>query len=436
MNSLPKVRFDALAGYSRSPYISLSARELAWFEEADGKLLGVVCLDVSDRDYVWTVLARDAKNCFRAVDLRHSIPTQAQAEGELARALAKYAPRPVQEFYQGDEVGPPVDFFAPVVTDDRQHANFKVLLNNRHSPARELIRELMHHFADVDGNFIEQFQSTGFDSRLWELYLFALFTELAYGLDREHASPDFHCVGLRGDFFVEATTVNPSAAPLDIEEGDMQEYFAQYVPIKYGSALYSKLKKRYWELPHVADQPLVLAIQDFHALGSMTWSNSALVECLYGIRQTAAPNGTSEVVSQRIDKYEWEGKTKPAGYFLQPETEHISAVLANPSGTITKFNRMGYLAGFGNRSIRMERTGSCYRGSVHPETFTVSVDSPEYTETWCEGVSIYHNPNACRPLSDDAFPGAAHHTARNGRILSDVPPFFPIGSATIVSEPR
>ena len=216
----------------------------------------------------------------------------------------------------------------------------------------------------------------------------------------------------------------------------MQEYFSQYVPIKYGSALYSKLKKRYWELPHVAGQPLVLAIQDFHALGSMTWSNSALGEFLYGIRQTAAPNGTSEVVSQRIDKYEWDGKTKPAGYFLQPETEHISAVLANPSGTIAKFNRMGYLAGFGNRSIRMQRTGSCYRGSVHPETFTVSVDSPEYTETWCEGVSIYHNPNACRPLSDDAFPGAAHHTAQNGRILSNVPAFFPIGSATIVSEPR
>ena len=70
MNTLPKVRFDALAGYSRSPYISLSARELGWFEEADGKVLGVVSLDVVDRDYVWIVLARDAKNRYRAVDLR------------------------------------------------------------------------------------------------------------------------------------------------------------------------------------------------------------------------------------------------------------------------------------------------------------------------------------------------------------------------------
>ena len=393
-------------------------------------------LDVVDRDYVWIVLARDAKNCFRAGDLRHSIPTQAQAEAELAGVLEKHALRPAQEFYQGDEVGPLVDFFAPVVTDNRQHDNFKVLLNNRYSPARELIRELMHHFTDVDGNFIEQFQSTGFDGRLWELYLFALFTELTYGLDREHAAPDFHCVGLRGEFFVEATTVNPSETPPDIEEGDMQEYFAHYVPIKYGSALYSKLKKRYWELPHVAGQPLVLAIQDFHAPGAMVWSNTALVEYLYGIRQTDAPNGTSDVVSERIDKYEWHGKAIPAAYFLQPETEHISAVLANPSGTITKFNRMGYLAGFGNRAIKMLRSGYCYRGSVHPETFTVRVDSPEYTETWCEGVSIYHNPNACQPLSDNAFPGAAHHTARGGEILSNMPRFFPIGSTTTILEQR
>ena len=109
MKRLMRVRFDALAGYSRSPYMGLSATELGWFEEANDKLLGVVSMDVVDRDYVWTVLARDAKNRFRAVDLQHSIQTQAQAEEGLARALAQHAPRPAQEFYQGDEVGPPVD---------------------------------------------------------------------------------------------------------------------------------------------------------------------------------------------------------------------------------------------------------------------------------------------------------------------------------------
>lgn len=30
--------------------------------------------------------------------------------------------------------------------------------------------EMMRHFVDVDGNFVQQFQTTAFDSRIWELY--------------------------------------------------------------------------------------------------------------------------------------------------------------------------------------------------------------------------------------------------------------------------
>ena len=33
-------RFNALAGYIRSPWTSLSAKELAWYEAGDEKLLG------------------------------------------------------------------------------------------------------------------------------------------------------------------------------------------------------------------------------------------------------------------------------------------------------------------------------------------------------------------------------------------------------------
>ena len=29
------------------------------------------------------------------------------------------------------------------------------------------------------------------------------------------------------------------------------------MPLRFGSALFSKLKKKYWELPHVAGNPLV-----------------------------------------------------------------------------------------------------------------------------------------------------------------------------------
>src|SRR5438046_1329190 len=76
-------------------------------------------------------------------------------------------------------------------------------------------------------------------------------TSVGYALNREHVAPDFHCVGPLGDFFVEATTVNPSDTPPEVNEDNREQYFSEYVPIKFGSALRSKLVKRYWELPHV-----------------------------------------------------------------------------------------------------------------------------------------------------------------------------------------
>jgi hypothetical protein len=341
MKRLSKLRFDALAGYIRNPYSVFFAEELDWFQSGDEKLLGLVSIDTSDNDYVATVLARDQRGRYRAVDLEINLPFREEAIGKLTTMLAALVGKPADFFYQGDEEGRRVEFFQPIVAQEKMSSTFRVLLEQRgYTPARGILDAMTYYFEDPDGTFVEQFQSAGFDARFWELYLYAAFTELGYALDRQYAAPDFHCVGPRGDFFVEATTVNPSDTPPDVNEENRDQYFSEYVPIKFGSALRSKLVKRYWNLPHVQGQPLVLAIQDFHALGAMTWSNTALREYLYGIRQNEDPAAPGRVTSQPIETYKWQGKEIPAGFFKQPDTEHISAVIANPEGTISKFNRM------------------------------------------------------------------------------------------------
>jgi hypothetical protein len=99
--------------------------------------------------------------------------------------------------------------------------------------------------------------------------------------------------------------------------------------------------------------------------------------------------GKTEIVSERVTEYRWGDKPPiPAGFFLLPDSENISAVLANPSGTLPKFNRMGFLAGFGDRDIKMLRSGFCYKGSLAAEKFYAEVHAPDYAETWCEGLSI------------------------------------------------
>lgn len=69
---------------------------------------------------------------------------------------------------------------------------------------------MMRWYEDADGNFIEQFQTTGFDQRIWELYLYAMLIEAGYILSREHNVPDFCSAGLFGELYIEAVTVGPT----------------------------------------------------------------------------------------------------------------------------------------------------------------------------------------------------------------------------------
>jgi hypothetical protein len=433
MNPVSLLRFNSLAGYVRDPHVFLISEELEWYEAENERFLGLVLRDRTDNDYVYVVMARDRLKRFRTVRVEHSFPSRKKARNSLRVEFAKCRQQRTDNFYQGDEKGEPVDFFRPIVKAEKLNRAFRELSTRGIYPASKLIQEMMHWYEDVDGNFLEQFQSTGFDARLWELYLFALFIELGYAFDRNFQAPDFLCVGMKGRFFVEATTVNPSNPPINLADMTKDEYYQHYVPIKFGSALFSKLNKRYWEQEHVKGYPLVFAIQDFHEWQSMSWSIYALSDYLYGLRnvKTIKEDGAFEDVTEEIKHYKVGEKEIPAGFFSQPNAENISAVIANPGGTVAKFNRMGYLAGFEREKLTIIRSGFCFRNqSDTPDPFTVDVHSPEYSETWVEGLSVFHNPFAINPLPEEFLPGAAHFYLRDQKIIGFAPPFHPIGSTT------
>lgn len=445
MKQISRLRFNALAGYIRSPQTLILSEELDWYSEANERVLGVLIKDGTDEDYSCIVLARDRVGRYRAVynlPFSDSIDEVRQA---IAPAMQKWAAKDATEYEQGDERGKPVDFFTPVVPPERLHPTFMQLINNEaFSPARDLIAAMMYYYQDPDGNFVEQFQTTGFDARFWELYLFAVLAELRYSIDRAQPAPDFLCSGLLGEFFVEAVTVNPTIINgRNVETGppdnpaERERYMEEYVPIKYGSPLYSKLNRCYWELPHINGKPIVLAIQDFHYRASMTWSESALIRYLYGREFAATHNDTGELVitSQTITQHCWGQKIIPSGFFYLPGAEHISAVISNPQGTISKFNRMGLKAGFDSPRVRMTRVGSHYdhdRNIAVPKSFVVNVSDPNYKEDWIEGLSVYHNPNTLISLPVEMFPGAAQHFLENDRLRSIIPDFHPYGSYTVI----
>lgn len=417
--------------------------ELAWFEDGNERLLGVVVRHREDGDYACVVLGRDARDRYRCINLSKYFSKKQQAQAALAKLFDEESKNSSGNFPQGDERGKALDFFSPQVPLERFHPHFKLIAEDRkYSCARGLLDAMMHYYEDPDGNFVKDFQTDNFDSRLWELYLFAAFAEQHFAFDREHAAPDFFCIGVYGSFFAEAVTVNPtivdgrnmeSGPPED--EVQRQEYLQNYIPIKYGSPLFSKLKKEYWNKAHVRGIPVVLAIQDFHHPGSMVYSEGQLAPYLYGIRQEASHDNDGKLVIKAtpITEHRWKDKTIPSGFFNLPEAENISAVLTNSQATISKFNRIGLKAGFGDQLLKGIRLISCWNPDPNSSElirFMLNIHDADYEETWSEGMNVYHNPRAVMPLPDYYLPAAVHHRLKGNLISSKGPVYRPMSSIT------
>jgi hypothetical protein len=311
-------------------------------------------------------------------------------------------------------------------------------------PARAVIKELMPHFIDVDGNFVEQFQTRGFDARLWELYLYAYLSEEELFLDRNFPAPDFVVTKYGKSVGIEAVIAgrkenNPPKYLKAFTHGKTaEEVLAAHkdeLPIMFGSPLYSKLKKKYWEFPHIKGKPLILAIADFHDDGSMLWTSTALGTYLYGTRYEWHHDEKGKLIltPRKIESHRFGEKQIPSGFFFQPEAEHISAVLFSASGTISKFNRIGRQAGFYHPGIMMIRIGTYYDhepNAAIPKAFRYKVDE-NANETWADGLSMFHNPRAEYPVPEELFPSIAHHKFRDNLIVSRIPEFHPFASFTL-----
>lgn len=425
--------------------------EHAWYESDDGRLLGLVLRELVDGEYQAVFLARDLVERFRWVYGTSFFDTQEAAAAAMVKQAPALLARLDDARCQGDEPRRAVDFFATRVPESRANPSFASLRDlEGYSPARELISAMMRWHDDIDGNYVEQFQSAAFDARLMELYVFALLVENGFTVRHEGAAPDCLANDGMGEIAIEVTTVNPTLdaqnqplppPPIDTDD-EIAAYLKQWMPIKFGGPLTAKLSKRYWALPHVARKPLLFAIQDFHAPQSMVRARSGLGIYLYGYEHDAHYDAEGRLVidPRRITEHRWGEKIVPSGFFDQPEAENVSAVLFNSSATLSKFNRMGFVAGFGSRRVQMIRNGFALNSDPNaaaPIPFVHDVNE-DYRETWSEGLDIFHNPRALYPLDPRHFPAAVHHTLQpDGQVstLRLTDEFHPLASITHILVP-
>jgi hypothetical protein len=93
---------------------------------------------------------------------------------------------------------------------------------------------------------------------------------------------------------------------------------------------------------------------------------------------------------------------------------------------------MGRQAGFKDPNVVMIRMGTFHDhdpNAAIPKVFRYIVDEKS-KETWGEGFSMFHNPNAMYPIPEELFPSIGHHHFKDGLIVSTLPEFHPYASVT------
>lgn len=422
--------------WCRSPGTREALANCSLFSADNERLIGATYYMREVDCFAYVVLARDRHGRFQAFENIGPHPSLRAAEAALIARLD------ILDTRAG------VDLFAPIKRS-RLNPKFVNLRDGRNpSAAREYLREMARWVVDLDGNLVRDFQTTGFDSRTWELYLFAVFTFLGFGLDHSDAVPDFRLTKGEARVFVEAVTANATGnAEFDITKpppdppADFWQYIENEMPQKFGSPLRSKLGKRYWERSDVSGHPFVLAIADFHSPGSMRWSHTALPLYLYGVGVEIRHNedGSKYGVEKKLNDHVVGDKVVPTDFFGQADARHVSAVMFSNAGTMAKFNRMGVLAGFGDPDVTLVRGGGLNDptpGAFEPVIFELNIEDPDYVEHWADEIEIYHNPNAAVLLPEEVFAGTTQFFLEDGELVWRGPSPRVLYSSTMSRAPK
>lgn len=418
--------------FTRDPRVKICNKELEYYASDDDTLLGFVSQDNIDKTFHSFLFDRDTQNKYCLVDMELDSDTIKEARLELEEMMKSY----VRDSASLQRKEPANDFFLPKVSSKQQNPYFK-MLNDKDGflcAAKKVIEEISYHFVDRDGNFVDQLQSkNGLDARIWELYLWCYLREEDFNFNYDNDAPDFMIEKWGQEVAIEAVHVSrkqePEESAQTISFEEIKKKLENDIPLLFGSPLYSKLKhtynnQPYWDLPHVKGKPLVYAIADFHADMSMTWSFPGIISILYGIEQEALKNEDGTINLQNESGAVFKKKdTNISPLFLDHQFCHVSAVLFSPCGTLSKFNRMGVQAGYGNDIYTIYQVKMCYNSShnaIYPDIIGNTIDET-CSESWADGIQIFHNPFAEIPLNPKLFPHAGHHFYKDGVLYSDTP---------------
>ena len=396
----------------------------AW-QTTDGLGCGVLTQDVRDQTFGILVMRRRMDRVWTVVTRRYGFSSRGDAWLILEQQLRNgEQPEPVPE---GTVTRPSLEDLHGRTAS----GVFDQLRSRSHHPAAWALNELCLALPNPDRNWAADCQTGNFHTRLWEAQLLASFREQGLLVTQPHASPDFRIENRRGCIaWVEAVTANPPVpyehrnAPPGPMPTERNELFCGAAAVRFAKTLGNKLEQHYDQLPHVAGHPFMVALADFQAPASMTWSREALIGYLYGLgARVVGTGGRKKPTTVRVTHLL--GKTGfRAGLFSDARHTEVSAVIFTNACSIAKFNRVG-VSGLGApNGFRYTRVGRFFDRSPSALTgipFCLDVTSDEYRELWPQryepwnaDLEVFHNPFAKHPVPLDLLPEACHWIDEDG----------------------
>lgn len=306
----------------------------------------------------------------------------------------------------------PTDIFKPLFEPNQLDSNFKLVSEaDYYDSSRGVINEVFNSWEGFDNHFISEFQTTGFNARLWELYLYITFKSLGFDVQRcPEGRPDFFLQKGKRKIYVEAVTTNPAIEDDDFIPSSFDKEDSNIFFLKLRSTLLKKLKKKYWDLEWVKNNPFVLALSPFHSSQALNVTDFEVRKYLYGVTIDKEIINEEVKTTERRDEIHHIGEKKLSNFYDIPLTSNISGILYSNSGTMGKFMRMGYQAGYGKDIISFFYSGSCHNydpKSIGIAQFMQQVKRGgaviDFKDEWRFGLSLFHNQNATVPIGYEIF---------------------------------
>lgn len=307
-----------------------------------------------------------------------------------------------------------MDFFQPVVDEDRFHPHFRALLDPVHSAARAEFLRWADGFPDRDGKLVSEFQIS-FNSVFWEVYLYASFRAYDFRLNWDHQSPDFALCHGPHEFVVEAVTANAAQGKpneWDKTYADFGEFAIDLLNkeamVRLSNSILSKFRKHerdYSEMAHVRRRPFVLAVGPFEQPFFNHQYNRPIRAVLYDqyVDEPAYiaspekyPNGPPVVRLGYLVKEN--GAEVELGLFTDDRMSYLSAVIFSCTATWGKVSALAP-GSAGSHVLIQSIWGSEPDGRPTKRIGTPS----DIGETITDGLQVYHNPYAAYPLDPTIF---------------------------------